>query len=271
MPRTMAALAAGALLSAAGIIMQRLTSNPLASPEILGVSSGASLGVILLLFVVPAPAIGAQLGAGALGALAILASIVFLGRKASFAPESMLLIGIAVGTLFSAVSALLMVSGDPRMSALLAWLSGSTYGMTPTRATILLTGCLALLATIPVFARWLAVLPLGAGMSRAVGLHLSLSRFMLLLLAALMTSAATLAIGPLTFVGLLAPHMATRAGFQRPLSQCYAAAAMGALIMVTADWLGRNLIFPYEIPAGLLAAFIGAPYLMKAIAAKARL
>jgi ABC-type Fe3+-siderophore transport system permease subunit len=93
---------------------------------------------------------------------------------------------------------------------------------------------------------------------------------MLVLLAALMTSAATLAVGPLTFVGLLAPQIAARAGFQRPLSQSYAATVIGALVMVSADWLGRNLMFPYEIPAGLLAAFVGGPYLVKVVAARAR-
>ncbi|NEI74528.1 Fe(3+)-hydroxamate ABC transporter permease FhuB [Rhizobium lusitanum] len=270
MPRTMAALAAGALLAVAGIIMKRLTANPLASPEILGVSSGSSLGIISLLFLVPAPDIGTQLGAGAIGALAILVPIAFFGHRQSFSPESMILIGITVGTLFSAIAALLMISGDPRMSALLAWLSGSTYGMTQARASFLIASCLALLATLPPLARWLTVLPLGTGMSRAVGLHLSLSRFILILLAALMTSTATLAVGPLTFVGLLAPHMATRAGFQQPLLQSYAAAAIGALVMVAADWLGRNVIFPYEIPAGLFAAIVGGPYLLKLMAARAR-
>jgi iron complex transport system permease protein len=267
-PRTTAAMSAGALLAMAGIIMQRLTSNPLASPEILGVSSGASLGVIVLLFLIPAPDITAQLGAGTLGAFLILAFVVFFGRRASFSPESMLLIGIAVGTLFSAVAAFLMLSGDPRMGMLLAWLSGSTYGMTQSRAYFLSVTCVALVGAMPLFTRWLAVLPLGAGMSRAVGLNLSLSRFALLLLAALMTAAATLAVGPLTFVGLLAPHMAVRAGFQRPLTQSFAAAVIGALIMVGADWLGRNLMFPYEIPAGLLAAFMGGPYLLKLMASR---
>lgn len=267
-PRTLAAMAAGGLLALAGIIMQRLTSNPLASPEILGVSSGASLGVVLLLFLVPAPNDTTQLCAGTIGAFSILAFVVLFGRRASFSPESMLLIGIAVGTLFSAVAAFLMISGDPRMSMLLAWLSGSTYGMTQSRASFLVAICLTLLAVMPPFARWLAVLPLGAGVSRAVGLNLSLSRFLLLMLAALMTAAATLAVGPLSFVGLIAPHIAARTGFQKPLMQSFAAAATGALVMVTADWLGRNVMFPYEIPAGMLAAFVGGPYLLRLMAAR---
>lgn len=269
-PRTIAAMAAGALLALAGIIMQRLMSNPLASPEILGVSSGASLGMIVLLFFVSAPDMTTQLGAGTIGAFSILVFLVFIGRRASFSPEAMLLVGIAVGTLFSAVAAFLSLSGDPRMSMLLAWLSGSTYGMTQALASFLIVTCIAMLGAMPLFVRWLAVLPLGAGMSRAIGVNLSLSRLALLILAALMTSAATLAVGPLSFVGLLAPHMAVRTGFQRPLTQSLAAAIMGALIMVTADWLGRNVMFPYEIPAGMLAAFVGGPYLLKLIASRAR-
>ncbi len=73
---------------------------------------------------------------------------------------------------------------------------------------------------------------------------------------------ATLIVGPSSFVGLMAPHMARMTGLQRPLPQLFGAVVLGALIMVLADWFGRNLLFPYQIPAGLLASFIGAPYLM---------
>lgn len=113
------------------------------------------------------------------------------------------------------------------------------------------------------FARWLEILPLGEASSRAVGVGLTASRFRLLLVTAMLTGAATLIVGPLSFVGLMAPHMARMTGLQRPMPQLCGAAIIGALIMLLADWLGRNLLFPYQVPAGLLATFIGGPYFMK--------
>jgi iron complex transport system permease protein len=87
-------------------------------------------------------------------------------------------------------------------------------------------------------------------------------RIVLLVLVSVPTTIATLVIGPLSFVGLMAPHMARMLGFQRALPQLFASAILGGMILVSADWVGRMLIFPWQIPAGLLAALIGGPYFM---------
>lgn len=99
-------------------------------------------------------------------------------------------------------------------------------------------------------------------MAASIGVDLRASRLALLLLIAALAAAATLIVGPMSFVGLMAPHMARTAGLQRPVEQLMGSAALGCLIMVLADWLGRNLMFPYQVPAGLLATFIGAPYFL---------
>lgn len=262
-PRTGAAAAAGAMLAMAGTLMQRLTANPLASPEVLGISSGAAGGVIALAFLVAAPDTSAQVAAAALGALAALVAMLGVGRRAAFAPERMLLAGIAVSTAFGALVAILMASGDPRMGMLLAWMSGSTYRVGAPEALVALALVAALLPLLPLFTRWLEILPLGEASSRALGLGLGMSRFRLLLAAAVLTGAATLIVGPLSFIGLMAPHMARLLGLQRPIPQLYGAAVLGALIMVMADWLARNLLFPYQIPAGMLATLVGAPYFIR--------
>ncbi|HWB50381.1 MAG TPA: Fe(3+)-hydroxamate ABC transporter permease FhuB [Stellaceae bacterium] len=261
-PRVLAALAAGGMLAAAGNLMQRLSGNALASPEVLGISSGASLGFILLLFIVPFPDQPMQVIAAAGGAFVTLLTMLALGRKSAFSPERMLLAGIALATVFSALASLLMASGDPRMRMLQSWMAGSTYQVTGQAAVIAAAIAIAILAVVPLTGRWLAILPLGETASRELGLDIAWSRLALLLLASILTAAATLIVGPLSFVGLMAPHMARMAGLQRPLSQLAGAVVLGALIMLLADWLGRNLLFPYQIPAGLLAAFIGAPYFL---------
>ncbi|MDY7607030.1 Fe(3+)-hydroxamate ABC transporter permease FhuB [Serratia marcescens] len=259
-PRVLSALAAGMMLAVAGTLIQKLTGNPMASPEVLGISSGAAFGVVMMLFMVPGDAFVWLLPAGSLGAAVTLLIIMIAAGRGGFSTERMLLAGIALSTAFTTVIFLLLASGDPRMGGLLTWLSGSTYSVEPAQAlrTALVAAGLMILA--PLCRRWLTILPLGGATARSVGIALTPARLTILLLAATMTAMATLTVGPLSFVGLMAPHMARMLGFRRALSQMVIAALLGGLLMVFADWCGRMLLFPYQIPAGLLATFIGAPY-----------
>ncbi|MDQ9598588.1 Fe(3+)-hydroxamate ABC transporter permease FhuB [Serratia marcescens] len=259
-PRVLSALAAGMMLAVAGTLIQKLTGNPMASPEVLGISSGAAFGVVMMLFMVPGDAFVWLLPAGSLGAAATLLIIMIAAGRGGFSTERMLLAGIALSTAFTTVIFLLLASGDPRMGGLLTWLSGSTYSVEPAQALRTALIAAGLLVLAPLCRRWLTILPLGGATARSVGIALTPARLTILLLAATLTAMATLTVGPLSFVGLMAPHMARMLGFRRALPQMVIAALLGGLLMVFADWCGRMLLFPYQIPAGLLATFIGAPY-----------
>ena len=259
-PRVLSALAAGMMLAVAGTLIQKLTGNPMASPEVLGISSGAAFGVVMMLFVVPGDAFVWLLPAGSLGAAATLLIIMIAAGRGGFSTERMLLAGIALSTAFTTVIFLLLASGDPRMGGLLTWLSGSTYSVEPAQALLTALVAAGLMVLAPLCRRWLTILPLGGATARSVGIALTPARLTILLLAATLTAMATLTVGPLSFVGLMAPHMARMLGFRRALPQMVIAALLGGLLMVFADWCGRMLLFPYQIPAGLLATFIGAPY-----------
>ncbi|TIN31523.1 MAG: Fe(3+)-hydroxamate ABC transporter permease FhuB, partial [Mesorhizobium sp.] len=129
-------------------------------------------------------------------------------------------------------------------------------------ASIAAVTATALLAIVPLTSRWLEILPLGEAASRGLGLGLFRVRVVLLVLISVPTTIATLVIGPLSFVGLMAPHLARMLGLQRALPQLFASAMLGGMMLVSADWAGRMLIFPWQIPAGLLAALVGGPYFM---------
>lgn len=261
-PRVLGAAGAGGMLAAAGVLLQRLTGNPMASPEVLGVSSGAGLGVIILVFAVGAAGPGPQLAAAAAGSALVLSALLLLGRRSGFSPQRLLLAGIAATTVFSAIAALLMASGDPRMRMLLGWMSGSTYQVTGTQAIAGLIACGVSLAGMSLLFRLLAIVPLGGQTIRALGLSPAKARAALLLAASLATAAGTLLVGPLTFVGLMGPHLARLLGLRGAIPQLLGAAALGAVIMVLADWAARNLLYPYQIPAGLLASLVGGPFLL---------
>ncbi|MDQ0301191.1 Fe(3+)-hydroxamate ABC transporter permease FhuB [Ancylobacter polymorphus] len=269
-PRAFAALAAGILLACAGGTLQRMTGNPMASPEVLGVSAGAAFGLIIAIFALNEIGRAAQLGAATLGALLALLAMLALARGSAAAPERVLLVGIALGAMFDALVTALMAGGDPRALQLLNWMTGSTYAATATDAGVALVAAFASLAALPLLARWLDIVPLGGAISGALGLPPRRSNRVLLVATAAMTAVATLVIGPLTFVGLMAPHLARFLGLQRALPQLVAAALIGGILMVAADWFGRTAAFPWQIPAGLTATFIGCPALMWLLARRQR-
>lgn len=261
-PRVMAAVAAGAMLAVAGTLMQRMTSNAMASPEVLGISSGAAFGVVVLFMFTPTSSPAWMLFAATSGAMTTMILMLVLSRKSSFSPERVLLTGIATGTACNTFSTLYISSGDDRSLLLMSWMAGSTYRVTGPEAYVAIVILLVGLAILPLLVRWLDSFPLGETVMRATGMPVGRSRLMIILLTAILCASATLLTGPLSFVGLLAPHIVVMLGIQRGVTRLIASALLGAILLLFADWMGRNLLYPFQIPAGLCATFIGAPYFM---------
>ncbi|WP_138465782.1 Fe(3+)-hydroxamate ABC transporter permease FhuB [Poseidonocella sp. HB161398] len=262
LPRLLGAGAAGGLLGLAGAVLQRLTGNPLASPEVLGVSGGAAMGYAATLFAMAAPPAAAlALGAGGGGALALLLLAV-AALRGGIGPERVLLGGIAVSALAGAVLSALMAAGTAKSFAVLAWLSGSAASLSATGALGLLALLLLLLAACAAARRWLELLPLGPATARALGLPVERAWAAMILVAGLATGAATVLVGPLSFAGLMAPHLARRLGLARPLHQIAGAVLIGALLMLAADFGARMAAFPYDLPLGLFASLLGTPWLL---------
>ena len=168
----------------------------------------------------------------------------------------MLLAGIAVSALADALVGVLTAVGDPRAMRLLGWMSGSVAGVSLEAAVLTMAAALVTLIAALVLARWLEILPLGPEAARALGVNLPRARLSLLLLAALTSAAAMPILGPVTFIGLVAPHIVMTMGLRKLRSVLYAAMGTGAAIMIGADWLARTVSFPLELPTGLVAALL---------------
>lgn len=262
LPRLVAAASAGAGLALAGAVLQRLTANPLASPEVLGVSGGAALGYAGVVFAAAAPgAVALTLGAMGGGAVALIVVLVLTAAR-DMPPERVLLAGIAVSALASAVLSAMMAVGDARAFRVLAWLSGSSIGVGPGAAAGLAALSLGLWVAALAGRRWLAIMPLGREVGLALGLPLNAARLALIAGAGLATGAATMLVGPLSFVGLMAPHLARRLGLVTPADHLTGSALIGAALMLAADFGARMAGFPYELPLGLCATLLGAPWLV---------
>lgn len=260
LPRTLAAGAAGVLLALAGTLLQRVSNNPMASPELLGVSGGTFMGVIAAALLLPALPLPMMLLGGLVGAFACLLLLVLINRRNGFQPERILLSGIAITALFEPLQAIALANGDLRVQQLLSWMSGSTYYVTQPVALALVVLALLMLAACLLVSRWLDLMPMGPAVATALGIHLGRAQLTILLLVAVLTASATMVIGPLSFAGLLAPHLARLMGLVRARWHLLGAAGCGALLMVSADWIGQQILFPQEVPVGLVSTLLGGAY-----------
>ncbi|MCA0914480.1 Fe(3+)-hydroxamate ABC transporter permease FhuB [Marinobacter nauticus] len=261
-PRLMAAILAGMALGMAGTLIQRMTGNPMGSPELLGISGGAAL--VMVVMVLTGLEIGrlGQLAAATAGAFGALGLLLLLARKHQFAGNQLLLGGLALYVFMDAGLRLVMASGGTVAARLLNWMYGSTWLISESEAIGLLALVVGLSTLLLLALRPLTLLPLGETSASALGLRVPRARLLLLVLAAVLTAASTVVIGPLSFVGLIAPHLARVLGQQTVGRQMLVAALAGGLLLSLADYLARVLVYPNQLPAGLLAALVGGLYFL---------
>ncbi|KAA0545301.1 iron ABC transporter permease [Bacillus sp. BGMRC 2118] len=267
LPRILIALFVGISLAVAGAVLQGLIRNPLASPDIIGVTGGASVAVVAFLAVYSNTSnsltisikwlpVGAFIGATIVALL-----VYFLSWKNGVSPIRLVLIGIGISSLTQAVTTLLMVLGPiHQASQANIWLTGTVYGSTWENVSILFPWTCALLIITMVMARRLNVQELGDELATSVGSSVQRQRFTLLLIATGLTGGAVAFGGAIGFVGLMAPHIARKLvgssfGVLIPVS-----GLIGALLVIIADLIGRTVFAPIEVPAGVFTAAIGAPY-----------
>lgn len=260
-PRVFAAVLAGAALGLAGTTVQAVARNPLAEPGLLGITGGAGVGAVLALVLFPGANIWMVSAAACVGALATFALVYTLASRRGLSSDRLVLVGIGVSAAATSLITLIVVLTNPWNTTMaLTWLSGSTYGRT---AEQVVPVAVALLVLAPLVVRWrrdLDVLSVDDDVARVLGVQLERTRLGLLVVTALLTAASVSAIGIVGFVGLIAPHLARSLVGSRHSRVIPVAVLLGALLVSIADTLGRTVIAPAQIPAGLLTALIGAPY-----------
>ncbi|MEV0094577.1 iron ABC transporter permease [Streptomyces sp. NPDC050738] len=262
-PRVLAALLAGAALALAGTLVQAVTRNPLAEPGVLGVSGGAALGAVILLTTVPSAG-PTGLAVAAFAGAAVASGLVFgLSARGGFQQNRLVLVGMGVATASSALISLFIVLTDPfNATKALTWLSGSTYGRTLPDLLPLTVVLVAALAVTAVRRTELDLVSLDEDTPRLLGLGLSRARLGFLALGVLLSAAAVAAAGTIAFVGLVAPHAARALVGRRHVRVVPVAVLLGAVLVGTADVVGRTVIAPAQLGAGLLTAVIGTPYFL---------
>lgn len=261
LPRMLVAALVGLALGVSGTIIQGLTRNPLADPDILGISAGAGLvAVVLIVLVQDVPAGVLPLAAFA-GALIVAGLIYVLAWRGGDSPMRMILVGIGLGAVAGALTTLMITFGDIYdVQRALIWLTGSVYARSWDEFWALVPWVLILAPLAFLLARDLNALNLGEEVARGLGTRVSGQRGLLMVTAVALAGATVAAAGTIGFVGLMAPHIGRRLVGPDHIGLLPTAGVIGALIVVAADLVGRTIFAPIELPCGLITAAVGAPF-----------
>ncbi len=260
LPRILVAFMVGAALSVSGTILQGITRNPLADPGILGVTSGASLAAVATIVWFDVPI--SWLPFAAFGGAVIMAILIFLfAWNGGSSPVRLILVGVGLSAVAGALTSLMIVFGEiNQVQQATIWLAGSVYGRGWEHVRTITLWLAVLLPITILLARQLNTLGLGDDLAKGLGLRVEFQRITLMLLSVALAAIAVSVSGTVGFIGLVAPHITRR--LVGPLHEGLVptAALLGGVLLMFADLIGRWVISPSELPVGIVAAMIGAPY-----------
>lgn len=269
LPRMLACVLCGGSLAVSGLLIQTVLHTPLASPGIIGVNAGSGFAVVLVSFLFPAALIP-RIMAAFCGALAAVLLVYGLARKTSASKLTIVLAGVAVSSLLSAFSDTLITIHPAAVMDKAAFSMGGFSGIglpqvLPTTPIILCSVVAAML-----MARQLEILTMGDEVAASLGVQVGAIRFWTLFFSALLAACAVSVGGLIGFVGLIAPHIARllfRASFPKLIGFSF---WLGSLLMLVCDLVARTLFRPFEVPTGIVLAFVGTPFFLFLLLTKRR-
>jgi iron complex transport system permease protein len=261
LPRVLVGLLVGACLGLGGALFQSVSRNPLGSPEVLGLSQGATAGALVVIVLFSGGATAVTLGA-LVGGLATGLAIYLLAWKQGVHGYRLVLVGIGVSAVVTAVNGYLLTKADFTDAArAVVWMTGSLNGRDWTQVGPLALLCALLVPLVLANARGLRMLEMGDDVAYALGVRVERVRLLLMVSAVLLTAAATAAAGPIAFVALTAPQLARRLT-RSPGPNLVPSLCMGAALLVTADWASQRAFGADQLPVGVVTGVLGGGYLL---------
>ncbi|MGG4340462.1 Fe(3+)-hydroxamate ABC transporter permease FhuB [Paenibacillus lautus] len=262
LPRLLTAGLSGMALAVSGSLLQNAVRNPLGDPQVIGVTSGAGAGALLLMVGFPQLSAGWVPVGAVLGGLAAAALVYAVSWKRGLHPTILTLVGIAVAALGSAIINLMIIHAKVDVAPALSWMAGSTYNRGWTEVQRIVPAILILLPLAAWLGRKVDLLTFSEESSTGLGLHVRNTRMYVAIIAVLLASIAAANVGSVGFIGLLAPHAARMLVGARHRQSMVIAALLGGILLAGADWIGRVVMIPKELPSGIVTALLGAPYLL---------
>jgi iron complex transport system permease protein len=272
LPRTLLAVAVGVLLAVAGVVMQGMTRNPLAEPGLLGVNAGASLAVVLAVALVGTGSAAGSVGPALAGSAVAAVIVVLVGMRAGprANPTRLLLAGTALTASLASVTGVVTLSDPRTFGDYRSWVVGSVAGRDPADLAWLLPLTAVVVVAALLLVRPLAVLALGDDSATALGSRVGRVRLAGFALVTVACAAATAAAGPISFVGLVVPHAVRLVVGRRERAVLVGSVVAGPMLVLLADVVGRIVVRPGELEAGIVTAFVGAPVLLALVLRRSR-
>lgn len=262
LPRVLVALLIGAALGVSGAILQGVIRNPLASPDIIGITNGAAFAATaFIVYLGGSVSIKFLPLAAITGAITVSLLIYLLAWKKGVSPFRLVLIGIGMATAMGSLTTfMIVVTNAYTASEAYVWLTGSIYAASMDKFLLLLPTVAIFIFLALVFSRNVNVQELGDEVATSLGSRVQFQRFLLVLISVILAGAAVSIGGAIGFVGLIAPHISRKLVGASFSSLIPTAALVGALLVSLADFIGRTAFQPYDVPAGIFTAGIGAPF-----------
>ncbi|BGE81849.1 heme ABC type transporter HtsABC, permease HtsC [Staphylococcus petrasii] len=261
-PRTLLGLVVGSSLAISGAVIQGVVRNPLASPDVIGITKGASLAAIIVIMVFPtAPLIVLPIGSF-IGALVISLILSFLISKFNIKGSTLALIGLAIGAICTAVVQFLLIRNPMDANNALIWLTGSLYGHTIENFYSIIPWFIITLPLVLGLSYQLDILNLGDNIAVALGAKVQHLKMILLILSVMLAGASISVVGGISFLGLISPHIARSLVGQRYFHVVIMSGLIGAVLILVSDGLARGIHPPLDIPVGVIIAIIGVPYFL---------
>jgi len=262
LPRLLIATTVGIALALSGNLVQAVVRNPLASPDILGVTAGAGLGVVTLLITFPdAPQYWVPIAA-LFGGLLASALLILLTYKSLMHPTKLALVGLALSAVFAASTDYLLTTHPLEINSAMLWMTGSIWGRNWSHLPLILPWLITLIPCAIFLSYRLDLLSLGMDAATGLGENVTQTRVISLVIAIALASISVSVCGAIGFIGIIAPHLARFLVGGRQLPSILVSMLLGALILVSADIVARSISPPIEFPAGIFVALIGAPYFL---------
>ncbi|WP_342480651.1 iron ABC transporter permease [Paenibacillus sp. FSL L8-0340] len=262
LPRTLVAACGGIALAISGVLIQSAVRNPLADASIIGVTSGAGLGAMIVLFAWPALTVVVLPLAAIAGGVVAAAFVFFLAWRKALNPSVLILLGIAVSAVGSAGIQVMIVKASLWSSSSFIWLTGSTYGRGWNQLYSLFIFLIVLVPIAYYLGRKFDLLAFGDESSTGFGLPVRGTRLWAMIIGVLLAAGAVASVGTIGFLGLMAPHAVRMMIGHHTRRSIILSGLLGGLMLVIADTIGRTIMAPIEIPSGLIIMLIGAPYFL---------
>ena len=260
LPRVLLCILIGASMAISGLIMQNLTRNPLASPQILGINSGATLSVVVIMVFFPllgykAKILGAFLGAGVIGLF-----VHVIGTVKNLSPLKITLVGISIQLFLSSITKSIMLFNESKTSDLVFWMIGGVHHAQFIHIMAILPWFILSIVLTILISNSMDTLKMGDSVAISLGENVTLTKTVATIVVILLSSSSVAIAGPISFIGLITPHIISKLGGRNFRQNFILCGIYGANLLLLSDIISKILKYPYESPVGIVTSFIGAVF-----------